>query len=162
MAQDTHTPGPWEAYRSRLDGHEWFIKSQARNLPPYDWMARLNVKLDPLVPLDGYKYVNARNGSGKLSDDDGCCPTAIEENKANATLIAAAPATAAELVRVKASNYELVKALKGIIEHRVVHQHLCECGQPECKTTKARTALVNASPHEDPDAMIGCADDKGD
>ncbi len=85
-----------------------------------------------------------------------------EEGEQLADFIAAAPATAAELVRVKASNAELVEALKGIIEHRVVHQHLCECGQPECKTTKARTALVNASPHEDPDAMIGCADDKGD
>lgn len=82
-----HTPGPWFAERTRLDGHEWFIRSKARNLPPYNWHARFAAKIDPLIPVSG-KYVDARSGK---TPDDGCCPIATSENEANARLVAAAP-----------------------------------------------------------------------
>ena len=89
MTEAKWTPGPWYAERTRLDGHEWFVESECRNLPPYNWLPRFKAMLDPMVPLGDAKSVDA--DSGTASTDRGCCPTAVAENEANARLIAAAP-----------------------------------------------------------------------
>jgi hypothetical protein len=72
------------------------VKSEARNLPPYNWLSRFSAKLDPLVPVHG-KYVDARSG---FAPEEGCCPTAVYENEANAQLIAAAPDLLAALIDI--------------------------------------------------------------
>jgi hypothetical protein len=59
----------------------------------------MNIKIDPLTPLNG-NYVNSTGGFGANSSDAGCCPLAISENAANAHLIAAAPDMLAALQAV--------------------------------------------------------------
>lgn len=106
------TPGPWNAYRRCLDGTEWFVKSDAKEMPPFDWRPRLNVKIPPLYPMDGLKIVDAYRGCGGVSDAV-CCDVAVHENEANAHLIAAAPELYAALVEAKAELEAYEEAATG-------------------------------------------------
>lgn len=129
MSETKFTPGPWTAERLRLDGHEWFVKSECRELPPCNWKPRLTVPLDPLRPLDEREYVQSRRGPG--GDESGCCPLAISENKANAHLIAAAP--------------DLYAALKEIVEDGWINLDVVSDGSDYVVLDKAKAALAKAN-----------------
>ncbi len=77
-----HTPGPWTAERTCLDGFEYHVHSDLKLSGLYMWCPRMTVGIKPL---------HGSGCSGTLGRGEPIKPEFFEENRDNALVIAASP-----------------------------------------------------------------------